>query len=79
MCCQVWLHGPHEHRVEQCETGLIPPARPASRVRGGRYHYQAPGDDVPRVFLAGDAAHRFPPAGGFGLNTGVQAAHNLAW
>lgn len=22
------------------------------------------------IFLVGDAAHRFPPAGGFGLNTG---------
>ena len=32
-----------------------------------------------RVFLAGDAAHRFPPAGGFGQNTGIQDAHNLAW
>lgn len=31
------------------------------------------------VFLAGDAAHRFPPAGGFGMNTGLQDAHNLAW
>ena len=31
------------------------------------------------VFLAGDAAHRFPPTGGYGLNTGVQDAHNLAW
>ncbi len=31
------------------------------------------------VFLAGDAAHRFPPTGGFGMNTGVQDAHNLAW
>lgn len=31
------------------------------------------------VFLAGDAAHVFPPAGGFGMNTGVQDAHNLAW
>ncbi|KAK9846335.1 hypothetical protein WJX81_001811 [Elliptochloris bilobata] len=32
-----------------------------------------------RVFLAGDAAHHFPPAGGFGMNTGIQDAHNLAW
>lgn len=32
-----------------------------------------------RIFLAGDAAHRFPPTGGMGLNTGVQDAHNLAW
>ncbi|KAK2636716.1 hypothetical protein Ddye_031508 [Dipteronia dyeriana] len=32
-----------------------------------------------RIILAGDAAHRFPPAGGFGMNTGIQDAHNLAW
>jgi 2,4-dichlorophenol 6-monooxygenase len=32
-----------------------------------------------RLFLTGDAAHRFPPSGGLGLNTGVQDAHNLAW
>lgn len=31
------------------------------------------------VVLAGDAAHRFPHTGGFGLNSGVQDAHNLAW
>jgi len=32
-----------------------------------------------RIFFAGDAAHQFPPSGGFGLNTGLQDAHNLAW
>ena len=32
-----------------------------------------------RVFLAGDAAHVMPPNGGFGGNTGIHDAHNLAW
>ncbi len=31
------------------------------------------------IFLAGDAAHLMPPTGGFGGNTGVHDAHNLAW
>ncbi len=31
------------------------------------------------IFLVGDAAHRFPPTGGYGINTGVQDAHNLVW
>jgi 2-polyprenyl-6-methoxyphenol hydroxylase-like FAD-dependent oxidoreductase len=32
-----------------------------------------------RVFVAGDAAHIHSPAGGQGMNTGIQDAYNLAW
>lgn len=41
--------------------------RAAARLRSGR------------VFLAGDAAHIHSPAGGQGMNTGIQDAFNLAW
>ncbi len=41
--------------------------RVADRLRAGR------------VFLAGDAAHVHPIAGGLGMNTGVQDAYNLGW
>ncbi|MFC4533285.1 FAD-dependent monooxygenase [Sphaerisporangium dianthi] len=34
---------------------------------------------VDRVFLAGDAAHVHPIAGGLGMNTGIQDAYNLGW
>ena len=42
-------------------------AQVADRVREGR------------IFLAGDSAHRFPPTGGLGLNTGMQDVHGLVW
>ncbi|KAG0292295.1 hypothetical protein BGZ97_005632 [Linnemannia gamsii] len=32
-----------------------------------------------RIFLAGDAAHCHSPAGGQGMNTGIQDSYNLAW
>lgn len=32
-----------------------------------------------RLFIAGDAAHRHPPANGLGSNTSIQDSYNLAW
>jgi 3-(3-hydroxy-phenyl)propionate hydroxylase len=34
---------------------------------------------IGRIFLAGDAAHAFPPYGSRGMNSGIQDADNLAW
>lgn len=42
-------------------------------------HAQVPRYDHGRVFLAGDAAHIHSPAGGQGMNTGMQDAFNLGW
>ncbi|MGE0520797.1 MAG: FAD-dependent monooxygenase [Candidatus Binatia bacterium] len=40
---------------------------------------QVPSYGRGRVWLAGDAAHIHSPAGGQGMNTGMQDAFNLAW
>ncbi|WP_380277699.1 FAD-dependent monooxygenase [Kitasatospora purpeofusca] len=40
---------------------------------------QVPNYRSGRVFLAGDAAHCHSPAGGLGMNTGLQDAANLSW
>jgi 2-polyprenyl-6-methoxyphenol hydroxylase-like FAD-dependent oxidoreductase len=42
-------------------------------------HARVPAYRWGRVFLAGDAAHIHSPAGGQGMNTGMQDVFNLAW
>lgn len=43
------------------------------------HHRQAARYREGRLFLAGDAAHIHSPAGGQGMNTGIQDAWNLGW
>ena len=42
-------------------------------------HVVATGYRQGRLLIAGDAAHRHPPANGLGSNTSIQDAYNLAW
>ena len=46
-------------------------------VTSFRIHRGSP--HVPRILLAGDAAHVHSPFGGQGMNTGIGDAENLAW
>jgi 2-polyprenyl-6-methoxyphenol hydroxylase-like FAD-dependent oxidoreductase len=53
--------------ILSCDTWTAGHALVADRFRRGR------------IFLGGDAAHLFTPAGGLGYNTAVEDAVNLGW
>jgi 2-polyprenyl-6-methoxyphenol hydroxylase-like FAD-dependent oxidoreductase len=71
-----------ERAVELVRTAIGVPDIPVSVDDVA--HWEATADvadryQVGRIFLVGDAVHALPPNGGFGGNTGMQDAHNLAW
>lgn len=62
---------------------LAPPGTTASNLRWSSVfrinHGIVDTYRVGRALIAGDAAHLHPPAGGQGMNTGIQDAYNLGW
>ncbi len=81
------VRSPEEFTPELCTTYIRRAAgKPADHpvevknIRAWRMTAHAAEQVVSgNIFLIGDTAHAFPPTGGFGLNSGVQDAHNLAW
>lgn len=67
--------------VNQLVTRLfgLPPVETIWQRTYRKHQRCAPRFRVGRVLLAGDAAHLNSPAGGQGMNSGIQDAHNLAW
>ena len=65
--------------LQTCAGAPLPVEVLASHdwTAGVALHAERFGDG--RVLLAGDAVHLFTPTGGFGMNTGVDDAANLAW
>ena len=61
--------GPKDARILEASRIFV---YPVARGRASTYRHG-------RVFIAGDAAHVQNPAGGQGMNTGIQDSYNLAW
>lgn len=75
-----------EVSLDQAEEILVDQLSPTLRLTEAHWitpitlhHGQVPRYRFGRVLLAGDAAHIHSPAGGQGMNTGMQDAWNLAW
>ncbi|MXQ67555.1 2,4-dichlorophenol 6-monooxygenase [Actinomadura rayongensis] len=72
-----------QEQLEQVHRALGRKDLPVELIATGRWRmggHVATRFSDGRVFLAGDAAHTLPPnRGGYGANTGIEDAHNLAW
>ncbi len=71
-----------EHFIALLDRAIGSDAVEVDIVRVGTWHMTAQVAERfgrHRTYLIGDAAHRFPPTGGMGLNTGVADAQNLVW
>ncbi len=78
----IWEGSSEEQCVEYVREALGAPDLPVEIENVQRWNASAEWAERFQegpVFLAGDAVHGMPPTGGFGGNTGVQDAHNLAW
>ena len=78
----LWAAADDEQCVEYVREALGAPDLPVEIENVQRWNASAEWAERFRdgpVFLAGDAVHAMPPTGGFGGNTGIQDAHNLAW
>jgi 2-polyprenyl-6-methoxyphenol hydroxylase-like FAD-dependent oxidoreductase len=74
---------PTLEEVQQLATELCPlPVRlydPSWLARFRLHHRGVDSYRAGQAFVAGDAAHIHSPAGGQGMNTGIQDSYNLAW
>lgn len=86
----VFMYDPSTERIDTSEEAMLPRIRKAigddsipikikDVSKWQVNHVLATEYRRGRVFLAGDAAHRHPPANGLGSNTSIQDAYNLAW